>query len=596
MTTTLIRPVENQPSRSEAKAPAGRRAAWVLFLLCFIGYGALGYYLFRAGYINPDATSRTGNAGYTVMSRHPHLGAVGFVWNPLPSFAQIPLMPLSTWWPELKSLGLTGVVQSSAFMAGAVVVMRRIALDANVGSLARWLGVAGFALNPMIVLYGANGMSEAAFLFVLLWASRRLLQWLRSHAAAELCWAGVAFGLGYLVRYEALVAAAAATIVVMTYSFRRHQVRLDWRSGVGHSWHDGVVLAFPIAAAFVLWALAGWLLDASLLAQFTSQYGNSAQVAAAGIVNATEVGFTPLLSVIASSVFGIQPLVGVVVAAVAVVAVRRRNYLPVIPLAVFGSVLAFQCAAVLLGSTFGWFRFFIVLVPMCIVLLFVAWPDTDRPTRTQGLWRTTLSALMVAVICTSFPVTWKSMLDPSVGKEEHGLRSLLWPEQFPRDTFWFFWSGEVAENTVRWFDNQNLPPGSVVMDTFGLARMWLASERPDQFVVRSDYDFFDKLNHPAETGVRYILVPRPSGLGELDAVNIRYPTLWNTGAGIGTLVMTVTGPTGGPQFRIFRIYDRDDDKAPTPANQAGAAGAPDPSGTDRGTDADGAPARGTPGG
>ena len=148
------------------------------------------------------------------------------------------------------------------------------------------------------------------------------------------------------------------------------------------------------------------------------------------------------------------------------------------------------------------------------------------------------------------------MLDPSIGKEEFGLRSVFWPEQYPRDQFWFFWSGEVAENTVRWFDSQNLPTGSVVIDTFGLARMWLASERPDQFVVRSDYDFFDKLNNPAETGVKYILVPRPMGLGKLDAVNIRYPTLWNTGAGIGTLVMTVTGPTGGSQFRIFRIHDR----------------------------------------
>ncbi|MGE2689227.1 hypothetical protein [Mycolicibacterium pulveris] len=596
MTTTLDRPLEKQYPEDEDEVPSGRYAAWTLFVVCFVGYGVLGYYLFRAGYINPDATSRTGNAGYTVMSRHPHLGAVGFVWNPLPSFAQIPLMPLSGWWPELKSLGLTGVIQSAAFMAGAVVSIRRIALDANVASWVRWIGIAAFALNPMIVLYGATGMSEAAFLFVLLWGCRRLVQWLRTHATVDLCWAGIAFGLGYLIRYEALVAAAAATIVVMAYSFRRYQVQSGWRSGVAHSWHDGVVLAFPTAAAFVLWALAGWLLDASLLAQFTSQYGNSAQVAAAGIVDATDVGFTPLLSIIASSVFGIQPLVGVVAIAVIAVAVRRRNYLPVVPLAIFGSILVFQCVAILLGSTFGWFRFFIVLVPLVVVLLFVSWPDTTSPARSEKLWRTAIFVLMVSVVCTSFPITWRSMLDPSIGKEEYGIRSVLWPEQYPRDSFWFFWSGEVAENTVRWFDSQNLPAGSVVMDTFGLARMWLASEHPEQFVVRSDYDFFDKLNHPAETGVRYILVPRPSGLGELDAVNIRYPTLWNTGAGIGTLVMTVTGPTGGAQFRIFRIYDRDDKPVRASTSQAGAAGAPDPAETAPETGADRDPARGTPGG
>lgn len=558
MTATLIRPAEKQdaPVEPKPKVASKRPGGWALFLFCFIAYGAIGYYLFRIGFINPDATSRTGNAGYTVMSRYPHLGAVGFVWNPLPSFAQIPLMPLSRWWPELKTLGLTGVIQSAAFMAGSVVLIRRIGLDANAGTLLRWTGIAAFALNPMIVLYGANGMSEAAFIFVMLWACRRLLRWGLTQESIHLFWAGVAFGLGYLVRYEALIAAAAATVVVMVYSFRRFQKQSGWRSGVQHSWHDAVVVAFPVIAAFVMWALAGWLLDASLLSQFTSQYGNSAQIEASGIVGASEVGFVPLLKILAESVFGIEPLTAVVLIAVVVAAWLRRRLVVAVPLAIFGSVLAFQCVAVLLGSTFGWFRFFITLVPMLVVVLLVSWPEAKTPSRPERLWRIGISALMIGVLCTSLPVTWKSMLDPSIGKEEYGIRSVFWPEQYPRDEFWFFWSGEVAENTVRWFDSQNLPPGSVVIDTFGLARMWLASERPDQFVVRSDYDFFDKLNNPAEMGVRYILAPRPVGLGKLDAVNIRYPTLWNTGAGIGTLVMTVTGPSGGPQFRIFRVHDR----------------------------------------
>ncbi|MGE2722814.1 hypothetical protein [Mycolicibacterium celeriflavum] len=560
MTAILSRAAEKHDSSHDLEvAPSRRRAGWVLFLVCLLGYGALGYYLHRVGYINPDATSRTGNAGYTVMSRYPHLGAVGFVWNPLPSFAQIPLLPLSAWWPELKTLGLAGVIQSAAFMSGAAVLVRKIALEVNAGALVRWTAVAAFALNPMIVLYGANGMSEAAFLFILLWACRRLLEWVRTHAAINLFWAGIAFGLGYLVRYEALVAAAATTVLVMAYSFRNQYPRSNWRTSLHHSWHDGVLVAFPVVAAFVLWALAGWLLDASLLAQFTSQYGNSAQVAAAGIVDASEVGIIPLLYVIAECLFGIQPLVLVVLITVTVRAWQRRIHAPMVPLTIFGSVLAFQCAAIMLGSTFGWFRFFIVLVPMPVVLLLVAWPSEDLPSRPEKLWRVGISALLVGILCTSLPITWKSMLDPSIGKEEYGLRSVFWPEEYPRDKFWFFWSGEVAENTVRWFDSQNLPTGSVLMDTFGLARMWLASDRPDQFVVRSDYDFFDKLNHPAEMGVRYILVPRPSGLGELDAVNIRYPTLWNDGAGIGTLVMTVTGPSGGPQFRIFRLHDRQEE-------------------------------------
>ncbi|WNG88242.1 hypothetical protein C6A87_003005 [Mycobacterium sp. ITM-2016-00317] len=534
-----------------------RRPGFVLFVVCLVSYTALGYFLFRTGYINPDATSRTGNAGYVVMSRFPHLGAVGFVWNPLPSFAQIPLLSLSHWWPELKTLGLSGVIQSAGFMAGAVVLIRRIAIDAGASTVVRVLAVAAFALNPMIVLYGANGMSEGAFCLVLLWACRRLIRWVRREATVDLCMAGLAFGTAYLVRYEALIAAAAAVTLVVGVSLVRHRATKQWKSAAHVALHDGVIMGFPITCAFVVWALSGWFLDASLLAQFTSQYGNSAQVATVGIVGVGDVGVAPLLKTIAASVFGIEPLALVVVAAAGAASVYWRRYETLVPIMVFGSILLFQSVAILLGSTFGWFRFFIVLVPLVIVALLTSWPASSERTAAVRFTHTAISAVMAATLISSIPATWQSMLNPAIGKEEYGLRSVLWPEQYPPSEFWYFWSGEIAENTVRWFDDQDLPDGSVLMDTFGLARMWLASEDPHQFVVRSDYDFFDKLNQPSESGLRYILVPRPSGLGKLDAVNIRYPTIWDDGAGIGTLVMTVTGPNGGQQFRILRVHPRE---------------------------------------
>ncbi|UPG69312.1 hypothetical protein [Gordonia hongkongensis] len=160
---------------------------------------------------------------------------------------------------------------------------------------------------------------------------------------------------------------------------------------------------------------------------------------------------------------------------------------------------------------------------------------------------------MALVLATSLPVTASSMLNPALGKEEYGLRSAFWPDRHPPSEFWFYWFGEVSGNVAAWLDSQNLPEGSVLVDTFGVSRVWLESKRPEQFVVRSDFDFFAKLNAPAEQGVQYILTQRPTGLGSLDAINVRYPTLWADGAGIATVAMTVTTPTGKPQFRIYRI-------------------------------------------
>ncbi|OUC77812.1 glycosyltransferase family 39 protein [Gordonia lacunae] len=639
-------------------APGRRRLTRVqwwgisLFAGLAFAYLAVGVYLYLiVGYINPDASSRVGNAGFTIWSRDPHLGAIGFVWNPLPSLVEIPLVELSAhWplnlWPELRRVGFAGAVMSALFMAGAGWQVRRIALDYGAGRVLRWVAVAAFALNPMIVLYAGMGMSEAPFLFFLLWTCRRILLWVNRHRVVDLVVAGVALGLAYLTRYEALPAAAGVALGVFVMSTRRHrppgsQGRAAWRAGAPFGLHDATIVVLPAVFAFVLWAGLGWLLDGNAFSQFSSQYGNAAQVEAAGIISAEDVGAGPLAEVIAGNLLGMQPLLFAVLPIVGWVAVRRRRVDAAVVGVVFGSVLLFQMSAVILGSTFGWFRFYMAATPLVVVAILVArgpawrplpgagwsrlpevrgarasgwsplpevrgarasgwsplpevrgarasgwsplpevrgarasgWSplpevrgaqatshegsprssSSGRSLRRSRVERATLTTLMALVLATSLPVTASSMLTPSLGKEEYGLRSAFWPDRHPPSEFWFYWFGDVSRNVAGWFDDQALPPGSVLVDTFGISRIWLFSDRPEQFVVRSDYDFFAKLNQPQRQGVQYILTPRPTGLGRLDAINVRYPTLWDDGAGIATLEMTVTSPSGTPQFRIYRI-------------------------------------------
>ncbi|TSD96231.1 glycosyltransferase family 39 protein [Gordonia rubripertincta] len=580
----------DRPVRPRARFTPQQRWGTVLFVVLLAGYLAVGVYLYLVvGYINPDASSRVGNAAFTIWSRDPHLGAIGFVWNPLPSLVEIPLVELSAhWpfkrWPELRGVGFAGAVMSAFFMAGAGWQVRRIAIDYRCGAVLRWSAVAAFALNPMVVLYAGIGMSEAPFLFFLLWTCRRILLWINRFAIIDLVIAGVALGLAYLTRYEALPVAAAVTLGVFVVSTLRNRSRsragrAAWRAGVPFGVHDATIVALPVAFAFVLWAVCGWLLDGSAFAQFSSQYGNASQVAAAGIISVEDVGAGPLAQVIAGNLLGMQPLLPAVLAIVGWLALRSRRLDAAVVGVVFGSVLLFQMSAVILGSTFGWFRFYMAATPLVVVAVLVVSGNRSgegesrlsraligggvgesRLARSLSSGRSLrrpriegLSLLMAAVLVTSIPVTATSMLNPSLGKEEYGLRSAFWPDRYPPSGFWFYWFGEVSRNVAGWFDDQNLPEGSVLVDTFGISRIWLFSDRPEQFVIRSDFDFFSKLNQPAARGVQYILSPRPTGLGLLDAINVRYPTLWDDGAGIATLEMTVTSPSGTPQFRIYRI-------------------------------------------
>ncbi len=623
MTVALREPRSTPAPVPSASVPErgrwlGRVEWWGIGLFAGLtaAYLVVGVYLYVVvGYINPDASSRVANAGFTIWSRDPHLGAIGFVWNPLPSLVEIPLVELSShWplnrWPELRRVGFVGAVMSAFFMAGAGWQVRRIALDYGAGRTLRWIAVAAFALNPMVVLYAGMGMSEAPFLFFLLWACRRTLLWVNRFRVVDLVVAGVALGLAYLTRYEALPVAAGVALGVFVMSARRHRTpglrgRAAWRSGAPFGLHDATIVAMPTVFAFGLWAGLGWLLDGNAFSQFSSQYGNAAQVEAAGIISAEDVGAGPLAEVIVGNLLGMQPLLFAVLPIVAWFAIRHRRVDAAVVGVVFGSVLMFQISAVILGSTFGWFRFYMAATPLLVVAILVARgprtpepllpevrgasllpevrgakadatfllpevrgakatslegsPPTprslssDRSLRRSRVERTSLTALLALVLATSLPVTANSMLTPSLGKEEYGLRSAIWPDEYPPSEFWFYWFGDVSRNVAGWFDDQALPPGSVLVDTFGISRIWLFSDRPEQFVVRSDFDFFAKLNEPQAQGVQYILTPRPTGLGRLDAVNVRYPTLWDDGAKIASLEMTVTSPSGTPQFRIYRI-------------------------------------------
>lgn len=585
-----------------ARAADPRRGWGVGLFVALAGlYFAVGAVLIlRFNMFDPDAPSRVANAGYVVMSRQPHLSAIGFVWNPLPSMVQIPILPFSQWWPELKTHGLAGVLQSALFMAGAAVMVRRIALDRGVGTAWRWLAVGCFALQPMIVIYGASGMSEAAETFFLLWCVRHLMQWVHLQRVGDLTWAGIALGLGYLCRYEAVPAACGAALLVGAVAFRA--ARRSQR--VNNAMLSVIIVLFPLATAFIVWALTSWVVSGELFATLSSQYGNDSQVSAAmerggPLAEAASSDWV----VIAARLLGMQPFALLAVAIAVAHSVLRRKADALVPIAVFGPVLAFAVWGQYTSTTFGWFRFYLLAIPLVICVALALWEPTAP--RGTNRWRADSAASRAgaALLCVSLaigiPVTVAAMGNERIGNQQlqFGLRSLFDEERYPPAEQWYRRLMVNDRALAEYFDRKRLPDGAVLMDTFNTWGIWLASDHPRQFLITSDYDFAAAVNRPWDFGIQYIVASNPN-ISNADALNLRYPTLWQDGAGLGTLVHSVYGATGDERFRVYRTTGRPAVTEPTEEqiNRAGAAGAPDPSQTDRGTGADRAPARGTPGG
>ncbi|MBV8086832.1 MAG: hypothetical protein JO247_18660, partial [Chloroflexi bacterium] len=180
--------------------------ASVVFAGAFALYAAISWWLVLVLQVtHDDGVSRTALGSFVLYGRDPHLASIGFVWNPLPSVVQLPLLPL------LRPFGLqllAGPLQSSGFMAGAVAVLWQYL--GLFGAPARLrLALTGlFALNPMILLYAANGLSEASLIFFMLGGAYYLMRWFGQGHYANLIGAGFMTAGAFSTRYEAVPLAA----------------------------------------------------------------------------------------------------------------------------------------------------------------------------------------------------------------------------------------------------------------------------------------------------------------------------------------------------------------------------------------------------
>jgi hypothetical protein len=361
------------PAASRSILVARRAEPWMaalaLFGVAFVGYLAIGALIvFGTGSVPIDTWARVGNASYALYSRDPHLGAIGFVLPPVPTLAILPILPFKALWPPLVTSAFAATITSAAFMAGGVVLVRRILRDVAVPIWLAWPLVALFALHPMIVYYGANGLTEAPFVFCLLWATSSCLRWLDRGALADLVRLALGLAIGYLTRYEFIAAAPLAVGLVAIVTYLRTPGATGARRTAAAA--DAVIVGLPFVLAFVGWALVSWMLVGSPFAQFTSIYGNSSQVQLLHetLIEQTGQGTSAAFGYVAAQVLGLAPFLPIVGLFALLRAALRLDHRVLAPIAIIGAPLGFSVVAFLAGSTVGFLRYEIGAIPLLIVL------------------------------------------------------------------------------------------------------------------------------------------------------------------------------------------------------------------------------------
>ncbi len=591
-TSTLIREVgaerlvefESLPQSSAiARPPDGRRIApsdkrvqrrrlisegRVVFLLAFALYLTVAVLLdFKYRTFAGDAFSRMANGFYVLYSRDPHLAAIGFIWTPLQSVADLVFLLGNHLWPALSHNDMAGSLVSALAMAGAAYQILSALREWGVSHIPRLVLTACFALNPMILYYAGNGMSEGLYIFTLVASTRYLLRWVHRGDLRSLAYAAVVLAFSYLTRNEAAGAAMAGAVVVGTISYWRADGRRPSRARTAMS--DVAIFAAPAFIAAVGWAITSYVITGVFAGQFSSAYGNTSQLQDAHLKPLTLYDRALFES---HAIGALGPLLPVVLVVALAVALSRRDPRMLAPLAVLGGALGFDMLAYLDNTIFPWFRFYIMTVPLEVLLVgsvlaalqasgqtLVGKPVGTRSSRPGGRAIRALAAvgLALVVMIPATVTTAAAMFNPHIGNEEtHQLGFIFHsPHLSASDRGYQDYYPHVLALSS-YLASLHLPDGDIVVDNFSpcVPEILTTISQPKLFVIPNDRDFQRILADPITFHTHYILEADPGHyLGNLTATATEYPGMWSTGDGFTKMVHEF--PAGGtcPEFRLFHV-------------------------------------------
>jgi hypothetical protein len=522
--------------------PLDRKEGRIIFILSSIANFSLVYLLNFVWHIgNSDALSRTANAFYVLYSREPHLAAVGFVWPPLPSILQLPLLPIT------KALGwvtLSGNIVSALFGAGCLVMMNKLLVNLKFPALVRWILVGLLQFHPYTWYLFSAGMAEPIFLFFVL----ATLSGMNDLPRTMRSWVVVGLSLcaAFYVRYEALAMVVGVALAVIVHLWKQST---GWKEKT-EGWLISILL--PAVYGIVMWVFFNWSLMGDPLYFLRSVFSlsNAPDIAKiAGLTHPYYLAWGNFVEAIKVGVvrsFQQCPAYPIMTALAFISIIWHRNRKGFGLFIVIVSITSFTILQVYMGSLANWMRYWFYAAPFALVMAGIIRENLEHK------WRLPFYLLLITLFIAGTPLSLQAMRDPQAGGDEQRLSALILApveesELRENDGYWAYTNDApiIAEVVDRFSED-----GMVLVDASSGFSVIMAAEYPQRLVISNDTDYFQILANPIAT-VGYILVLDPETQGTVNTVNLTYPTLFESGASWATLVWD----SGEQTINHWRIYE-----------------------------------------
>lgn len=510
----------------------------------FLFYLMLGAYMsIWREYLPYDSLARLVSAWLVIHGTEAKLASIGFVWPPLPTLIMIPF----TIFPYLVDSWLVAVIPSAGCMALAGVIVGQISRYLKVPDGWRRLFILLFALNPLVVMFAVNGMSEAMLSLCFLLSAYWMIRFLKTDSHTDMILMAGFFSLLPLVRYEfALVTAFSGLILLLKCWERRSQFPDLKTFG---EFIEGRLLAYSALAIYptFLWIIFNWFIMGSPL-YFLANDRSALSLADMQLSSYASLIITPLssLNLVFSVWFGVFLLGLLSFAAAIYLGIRQKSnvllgvgfLIMVIPFLQF--VLLNQRANVPL------LRYFVMAIPMGLAVAFmvldyfIKWANLN--TRHRMLIYGGFAILFLVSnlgtyqVVTSYQYqnieaeTWKALTT------EEKVNNLSFDEAFM-----------IGKELVK-----IIPPGSrVLIDTyqFGFGII-LGAGNHDLFLDFTDPNYDAALKDPPKY-VDYVIVPKASGRGVYYAINRAYKKLHFQGA--TWAVFEDVLPATNSEWKLYKV-------------------------------------------
>lgn len=493
----------------------------IILIILFVCYLIGGYYLrYFKGYLPLDALSRMVSAWLVTHGTVPKLASIGFIWPPLPTLFLIPL----TWIPPLYHSWMVIVVVSAFFMAFTSVMIAQIAGLCGIAAWTRRILVILFAVNPVIIIYAINGMSESILMAAFLVACYWLIRFWKTKRNALLIFSAGFFGLLPLIRYEFVLISAWSGLLILLLLWERRHAFTSEKFGQfleGNLLAYGSLLIYP----FFLWLIANWFIMGNPL-YFMINNRSNASVAEVQLSD-YRIITTPLNSLLITlwAWVGTYPLELIASTLLIVLGLRKRSGF-LVGLGLMPALIPFlQFFLLLTRSNVPLLRYYVMVIPLgflsCIVLL-----NALADMNLQIKWHRTASSLIVIFLAILSNIRSVIQLNTYPYQNVTAATWNLVSNQATQEDAGMTRINQAIE--ISQLLSDSLPKDSkVLIDTFGSGFAFLIGAKShEMFMDYSDPDYDAALLDP-QSYVDYILLPEPKRGNELYAVNMYQKSLYD---------------------------------------------------------------------